>query len=43
MGNYMWRELLAPELCFTANTAGSTVKLTKNNSPTAVTLETSTD
>ena len=30
-------------LCFTANTAGSTVALNKNGSPTAVTLETSTD
>ena len=30
-------------LCFTANTAGSTVKLNKNRSPTAVTLEISTD
>jgi hypothetical protein len=30
-------------LCFTANTAGSTVKLIKNGNPTAVTLETSTD
>lgn len=32
-----------PYLCFTANTAGSTVQLTKNWSPTSVTLETSTD
>ena len=30
-------------LCFTANTAWSTIKLTKTGSPTAVTLETSTD
>lgn len=30
-------------LCFTANTAGSTVALNKTGSPTAVTLETSTD
>ena len=30
-------------LCFTANTAGSTVQLTKKWSPTAVSLETSTD
>lgn len=30
-------------LCFTANTANSTVKLNKNGSPTVVTLETSTD
>lgn len=35
---YEWNEL-----CFTANTAGSTVKLTKTGSPTAVTLETSTN
>lgn len=32
-----------PYLCFTANVANSSVKLTKNWSPTAVTLETSTD
>lgn len=32
-----------PCLCFTANTAGSTVQLTKTWTPTAVTLETSTD
>ena len=38
----MWREW--PDyLCFTANTAGSTVQLWKNWSPTPVTLETSTD
>lgn len=37
------RPVIPPELCFTANTAGSTVKLTKNGSPTAVTLETSAD
>ena len=30
-------------LCFTANTAWSTIKLAKNGSPTVVTLETSTD
>ena len=30
-------------LCFTANTAGSTIALNKQGSPTAVTLETSTD
>lgn len=30
-------------LCFTANTANSTIKLNKNGSPTAITLETSTD
>ena len=32
-----------PYLCFTANTAWSTVQLTKTWSPTVVTLETSTD
>ena len=31
------------ELCFTANTAGSTVQLTKIGSPYSVTLETSTN
>lgn len=37
-------EYVEPDyLCFTANTAGSTVKLNKTGSPTAVTLETSTD
>ena len=30
-------------LCFTANTASSTITLNKNGSPTSVTLETSTD
>ena len=35
---YQW-----DELCFTANTANSTVQLTKNGSPTSVTLETTTD
>jgi len=30
-------------LCFTANTAGSTIKLNKTWSPTVVTLETSAD
>jgi hypothetical protein len=43
MGNYMWREYIPPELCFTANTSSSTVQLTKIWSPNAVTLETSTD
>ena len=43
MAIYMWREYIPPELCFTANTAGSTVSLTKSWSPTSVTLETSTD
>lgn len=41
MNVYIWEEI--PPLNFTANTAGSTVKLTKTGSPTAVTLETSTD
>ena len=43
MGIYMWRERMPQELCFTANTAGSTVQLTQTWSPTAVTLETSSD
>lgn len=37
------RPVIPPYLCFTANTAGSTILLRKNNSPTSVTLETSTD
>lgn len=37
------RPATPPYLCFTANTAGSTVKLQKYWSPTSVTLETSTD
>jgi len=37
------RPVIPPYLCFTANTASSTVKLSKNGSPTSVTLETSTD
>lgn len=41
MSIYFWRE--PNYLCFTANTAGSTVQLTKTWSPTAVTLETSID
>lgn len=36
-------ELEPKELCFTANTANSTVQLTKQWSPTSVTLEKSTD
>lgn len=43
MSIYMWREYEPPELCFTANTAGSTVQLTQNGTPTAVNLETSTN
>lgn len=38
---YIWEYV--PPLNFTANTAWSTVKLTKNWNPTSVTLETSTD
>lgn len=41
MAIYMWRE--ANYLCFTANTANSTVKLKQTWSPTAVNLEISTD
>lgn len=37
------RPKIPPYLCFTANTAGSTVRLNKAGSPTDVTLETSTD
>ena len=37
IGEYPW------PLCFTANTAGSTVKLSKNWSPASVTLQTSTN
>ena len=41
MAIYMWRR---PDyLCFTANTANSTVGLGKSGNPTAVTLEISTD
>ena len=43
MWNYMWREHIPEELCFTANTAGSTVILHKYWNPTSITLETSTD
>ena len=43
MAIYMWREKEPEELCFTANTAGSTVQLIKNGTLTAITLETSTD
>lgn len=41
MNVYIWEEI--PPLNFTANTANSTVQLTQTGSPTAVTLETSTD
>lgn len=41
---YIRQDIAIPDyLCFTANTASSTVQLTKNGSPTSVTLETSTD
>lgn len=44
---YVWdtkvRPTVIPYLCFTADTAGSTVRLKKNYSPTSVTLETSLD
>lgn len=43
MAIYMWREHIPQELCFTANTANSTVQLTQTWSPTSVNLETSTD
>jgi len=36
-------EYVPQYLCFTANTASSTIQLTKTGSPTAVTLETSTN
>lgn len=40
---YIWEYVKPDYLCFTANTAGSTIKLNKEWNPTAVTLETSTD
>ena len=43
MGVYFRQDVEIPYLCFTANTTGSTIKLNKTWSPTAVTLETSTD
>jgi len=43
MAIYMWREYNPPELCFTANTAGSTVSLYKVWWPTSLSLVTSTD
>jgi hypothetical protein len=44
MAIYMWREYIPPKaLCFTANTAWSKVTLNSTGSPTAVTLEKSTD
>lgn len=39
---YMWVDV-PPELCFIANTAGSTVTLNEYWTPTSVSLETSTD
>lgn len=41
MNVYIWKDV--QPLNFTANTAGSTIKLNKTGSPTAVTIETSTD
>lgn len=43
LGGVQVRPKEYPYLCFTANTAGSTVALNKQGSPTVVTLETSTD
>jgi hypothetical protein len=43
MGVYLRVDEQLPYLCFTANEAGSTVVLNKNDSPTVVNLETSTD
>ena len=44
---YVWTKLVYPKipdyLCFTANTANSTISLPKTGSPTAVSLETSTN
>ena len=40
---YIRVDEVPPELCFTANSANSTVQLTKIGSPTSVNLETSTD
>jgi len=46
---YLWENKVRPSwpdkdyLCFTANTAGSTIKLQKSWSPTSITLETSKD
>lgn len=40
---YIWVDEPVQYLCFTANTAGSTVTLNKTWTPTTVTLETSTD
>ena len=42
-GSTQVRPAVLPYLCFTANTAGSIVRLNKAGSPTTVTLETSTD
>lgn len=43
MSIYYYYDKEPEELCFTANTAGSTVQLTQTGTPTAVNLETSTD
>ena len=42
-GGWWWIVEIKDWLCFTANTASSTIKLNKTGSPTAVTLETSKD
>lgn len=43
MSIYYYYDKEPEELCFTANTAGSTIQLNKIGNPTAVNLETSTD
>lgn len=43
MAIYMMREYIPWKLCFTANSANSTIQLTKTWSPITVNLETSTD
>lgn len=43
MAIYMWREYVPDWLCFTANTAGSTIQLTQFRDPPAQSIETSTD
>lgn len=43
MGIYYYKYVIPPHLCFTANTDGSTVQLTKNWSPTEIILEISVD
>ena len=43
LGDTQVRPVVPPYLCFTAGVANSTVTLNKRNSPTTVSLETSTD